>query len=158
MLEAWKHQCSGCNATREQPPSELFDVWGIDYMGPFPKSGDVEYVLVAVDYESKWVEALPCRNADSKHVKKMFHEVITHVLECLDWSLVMEGHISLTRLSISSWQDMESSTTLQLPTIPKQAIKLKHQIKKSRTFCKGPWMRWGRNGSTSFMMYCGHIE
>ena len=39
---------------------ELFDVWGIDYMGPFPKSRDAEYILVAVDYVSKWVEALPC--------------------------------------------------------------------------------------------------
>jgi hypothetical protein len=55
---------------------ELFDVWGINYMGPFPKSGDAEYILVAVDYMSKWVEALPCRAADSKHAKKMFHEVI----------------------------------------------------------------------------------
>ena len=55
---------------------ELFDVWGIDYMGPFPKSGDAKYILVAVDYVSKWVEALPCRATDSKHAKKMFHEVI----------------------------------------------------------------------------------
>jgi hypothetical protein len=55
---------------------ELFDVWGIDYMGPFPRSGDAEYILVAVDYVSKWVEALPCRANDSKHAKKMFHEVI----------------------------------------------------------------------------------
>jgi hypothetical protein len=39
---------------------ELFDVWRIDYMGPFPKSGDAEYILVVVDYVSKWVEALPC--------------------------------------------------------------------------------------------------
>jgi hypothetical protein len=55
---------------------ELFDVWRIDYMGPFQKSGDAEYILVVVVYVSKWVEALPCRAADSKHVKKMFHEVI----------------------------------------------------------------------------------
>ena len=55
---------------------ELFDVWGIDYMGPFPKSRDAEYILVAVDYVSKWVETLPCWTADSKHSKKMFHEVI----------------------------------------------------------------------------------
>jgi transposase InsO family protein len=40
------------------------------------KSGDAKYILVAVDYMSKWVEALPYRAADSKHVKKMFHEVI----------------------------------------------------------------------------------
>jgi hypothetical protein len=28
---------------------ELFDVWGIDYMGPFPKSEKFKYILVAVD-------------------------------------------------------------------------------------------------------------
>jgi hypothetical protein len=52
---------------------ELFDVWGIDYMGPFTKSRDTEYILVVVDYVSKWVEALTYRNTDSKHTKKMFH-------------------------------------------------------------------------------------
>ena len=55
---------------------EIFDVWGIDYMGPFQKSCDCEYILVAVDYVSKWVEAMPCRAADAKHARKMFHEVI----------------------------------------------------------------------------------
>ena len=55
---------------------ELFDVWGIDFMGPFPKSKDCEYILVIVDYVSKWVEALPCRAADDKHARKMFHEII----------------------------------------------------------------------------------
>jgi len=45
-------------------------------MGPFPKSYDSEYILVAVDYVSKWVEAMPCRAADAKHARKMFHEVI----------------------------------------------------------------------------------
>ena len=54
---------------------ELFDVWGIDFMGPFPKSYDSEYILVAVDYVSKWVEAIPCRAADAKH-DKMFQETI----------------------------------------------------------------------------------
>jgi hypothetical protein len=39
---------------------ELFDVWGIDYMGPFLKSRKFEYILVVVDYVFKWVEALPC--------------------------------------------------------------------------------------------------
>ena len=55
---------------------ELFDVWGIDFMGSFPKSKDCEYILVAVDYVSKWVEALPCRSANAKHARKMFHEII----------------------------------------------------------------------------------
>jgi len=51
---------------------KLFDVWGIDFMGPFPKSQDCEHILVAVEYVSKWVEALPCRAADAKHARKMF--------------------------------------------------------------------------------------
>ena len=53
---------------------ELFDVWGIDFMGPFPKSYDSKYILVAIDYVSKWVEAIPCWAADAKHAKKMFQE------------------------------------------------------------------------------------
>jgi hypothetical protein len=55
---------------------ELFDVWGIDYMGPFPKSKNYEYILVAVDYVSKWVEAMPCRAADAKNSMKIFEEII----------------------------------------------------------------------------------
>jgi transposase InsO family protein len=45
-------------------------------MGPFSNSEGCEYILVSVDYLSKWVEALPCRAADAMHLKKMFHEVI----------------------------------------------------------------------------------
>ena len=36
---------------------ELFDVWGMDFMGPFPSSCGNTYILVAVDYVSKWIEA-----------------------------------------------------------------------------------------------------
>ena len=32
---------------------ELFDVWGIEFMEPFPKSKDCEYILVVIDYVSK---------------------------------------------------------------------------------------------------------
>ena len=55
---------------------ELFDVYGIDYIGPFPPSKKCEFILVAVDYVSKWVEALPCKHADNISSKRMFEEVI----------------------------------------------------------------------------------
>jgi hypothetical protein len=45
-------------------------------MGPFPKSKKIEYILIAVDYVSKWVEALPCRSADHKSSIRMFKETI----------------------------------------------------------------------------------
>ena len=45
---------------------ELFDVWGIDFQGPFPSSFGNNYILLAVDYVSKWVEAItsPTNNAN----------------------------------------------------------------------------------------------
>nr|GFA56147.1 reverse transcriptase domain-containing protein [Tanacetum cinerariifolium] len=55
---------------------EIFDVWGIDFMGSFPSSKGNKYILVAVDYLSKWVEAkaLPTNNARVvvKFLKSLF--------------------------------------------------------------------------------------
>ncbi|CAN6557373.1 unnamed protein product [Malus baccata var. baccata] len=47
---------------------EIFYVWGIDFMGPFPSSFGFTYILLAVDYVSKWVEAKATRTNDSKVV------------------------------------------------------------------------------------------
>jgi hypothetical protein len=55
---------------------DIFDVWGIDFMGPFPNSEGYEYILVAIDYVSKWAKALPCRASNTMHSKRMFNEVI----------------------------------------------------------------------------------
>ena len=55
---------------------EIFDLWGIDFMGPFPPSGGKEYILVAVDYVSKWVETIPTRKNDHR-------EVLIFVTRCI---------------------------------------------------------------------------
>ena len=55
---------------------DLFDVWGIDFMGPFPSSLGYLYILVGFDYVSKWVEAVPCRAADHRVVLKFMKENI----------------------------------------------------------------------------------
>ena len=47
---------------------ELFDVCRIDFMGPFPPSYNNLYILVTVDYVSKWVEAIATPTNDSKVV------------------------------------------------------------------------------------------
>ncbi|GJZ27639.1 reverse transcriptase domain-containing protein [Tanacetum coccineum] len=49
---------------------EIFDVWGIDFMGPFPSSRGNKYILVAVDYLSKWVEAKALPTNDARVVVK----------------------------------------------------------------------------------------
>nr|CAN81251.1 hypothetical protein VITISV_031915 [Vitis vinifera] len=55
---------------------DVFDVWGIDFMGPCPMSFGHSYILVGVDYVSKWVEAIPCRSNDHKVVLKFLKENI----------------------------------------------------------------------------------
>ncbi|XP_052623361.1 uncharacterized protein LOC128128452 [Lactuca sativa] len=55
---------------------EVFDLWGIDFMGPFPMSRGNKYILVAVDYVSKWAEAQTLPTNDGRVVvrflKKLF--------------------------------------------------------------------------------------
>ena len=49
---------------------EIFDLWGIDFMGPFPSSDGKEYILVAVDYVSKWVTVIPTRTNTHREILK----------------------------------------------------------------------------------------
>nr|GEV23339.1 reverse transcriptase domain-containing protein [Tanacetum cinerariifolium] len=49
---------------------EIFDVWGINFLGPFPSSRGNKYILVAVEYLSKWVEAKALPTNDARVVKK----------------------------------------------------------------------------------------
>ncbi|GKA41351.1 reverse transcriptase domain-containing protein [Tanacetum coccineum] len=76
--------CKACQKTgniskRDEIPltniqvCEIFDIWGIDFMGPFPRSHKFEYILVAVDYVYKWAEAqsLPTNDARVKDVLEL---------------------------------------------------------------------------------------
>nr|GFA42133.1 reverse transcriptase domain-containing protein [Tanacetum cinerariifolium] len=49
---------------------KIFDVWGIDFMGPFPSLRGNKYILVAVNYLSKWVEAKALPTNDARVVCK----------------------------------------------------------------------------------------
>ncbi|GKE53264.1 reverse transcriptase domain-containing protein [Tanacetum coccineum] len=69
-------QRQGKTSQRDEMPQnsiqvcEIFDVWGIDFMGPFPSSKGNKYILVAVDYLSKWVEAKALPTNDARVVCK----------------------------------------------------------------------------------------
>ncbi|GJT71468.1 reverse transcriptase domain-containing protein [Tanacetum coccineum] len=49
---------------------EIFYVWGIDFMGPFLSSRGNKYILVAVNYFSKWFEVKALPTNDSRVVVK----------------------------------------------------------------------------------------
>jgi hypothetical protein len=54
----------------------LFDVSGIDFMGPFKKSHGYEHILFMVDYVSKWVEAMPFGKASTEESIAMIKSII----------------------------------------------------------------------------------
>ncbi|GJW77121.1 reverse transcriptase domain-containing protein [Tanacetum coccineum] len=69
--------CDACQrakniSSRDEAPQnyiqvcKIFDVWGIDFMGPFPSSNGNKYILVAIDYVSKWVEAQAFPTSDAR--------------------------------------------------------------------------------------------
>ena len=55
---------------------EIFDVWGMDFMGPLPHSFSNLYILLVVDYVSKWVEVIAMQKNDAKIVVKFIHKNI----------------------------------------------------------------------------------
>ena len=75
----WVKHCDACQRMgnlirRNEMPLQgilvvqMFDVWGIDFMGPFPSSFGNMYILLAMDYVSKWVEATACPRNDATTV------------------------------------------------------------------------------------------
>lgn len=55
---------------------EIFDIWGMDFMGPLPPSFKSQYILVAMEYVSRWVEAIALPTNDSKVVSKFLKKHI----------------------------------------------------------------------------------
>nr|GFA03061.1 reverse transcriptase domain-containing protein [Tanacetum cinerariifolium] len=78
-----KFLTQGKNSQKDEMPQnfiqiyEIFDVWGIDFMGPFPSSKGNKYILVAVDYLSKWVEAKALPKNDARVVVKFLKSLFS---------------------------------------------------------------------------------
>ena len=47
---------------------QIFYVWGIDFMRPFLPSIGNQYILLVVDYVSKWVEVITCPRNDANTI------------------------------------------------------------------------------------------
>ena len=58
---------------------QIFDVWGIDFMRPFPSAFGNMYILLAVGYVSKWVEATTCPINDANIVVEFIQRNIMSI-------------------------------------------------------------------------------
>ncbi|RDX90042.1 putative mitochondrial protein, partial [Mucuna pruriens] len=163
---------------------EVFDVWGIDFMGPFPVSNGYSYILLAVDYVSRWVEAIATKTNDAKVVvdflksnifcwfgvsKALISDQGSHfcnramssllhkygVVDKLVFSRLNAHQITIANYSIVN---PRSNFLKDIYTTPRQTAKLKYSTRKSRKHCK----RWPiparRIGVDSLRMLYGHIE
>nr|GFB66953.1 reverse transcriptase domain-containing protein [Tanacetum cinerariifolium] len=87
-------QRQGIISQRDEMPQnaiqvcEIFYVWGIDFMGAFPNSKGNKYILVAVDYLSKWVEAKALPTNDARVVVKFLKSLFSR--RAVRWRLPTE--------------------------------------------------------------------
>jgi hypothetical protein len=74
-----RDKCQKFANDQKSPPEELtpitspwpFSMWGVDIVGPLsPKKGGVKFVVVAVDYFTKWVEAEALVHITSQNITK----------------------------------------------------------------------------------------
>jgi hypothetical protein len=77
--------CQKCARDQKQPsslaqliqPTWPLQRWGLDLLGPLPPAqGNLKYVVVAVEYFSKWIEAKPLATITSVTVQKFFWQNI----------------------------------------------------------------------------------
>ncbi|GKD14643.1 reverse transcriptase domain-containing protein [Tanacetum coccineum] len=120
---------------------EIFDIWGIDFMGPFPSSKGNKYILVAVDYLSKWVEAKALPTNDARvvvKILKLFLPDLEHpywALKHVNFDLKTAGdHRKLQLNELNELRDQAYENSL----IYKEKTKKLHDSKiKNRIFNVG---------------------
>nr|GEU99623.1 reverse transcriptase domain-containing protein [Tanacetum cinerariifolium] len=136
-LVTWCDACQrqGKISQRDEMPQnairvcDIFDIWGIDFMGPFPSSRGNKYILVAVDYFSKWVEAKALPTNDARVVVKFLKSFFAD-LELLVLLLVIAvSNHGLKRIlertvgeNHASWSDMSDDALWAFRTAFKTPI------------------------------------
>ncbi|XP_074351462.1 uncharacterized protein LOC141690574 [Apium graveolens] len=84
--KAYVKKCDRCQRHAlivPQPPQRLasintpilFAMWGMDILGPFPMaSGQRKFIVVAIDYFTKWIEAKALAKITTKQITQLFWE------------------------------------------------------------------------------------
>nr|GEU67360.1 reverse transcriptase domain-containing protein [Tanacetum cinerariifolium] len=95
---------------------KIFDVWGIDFMGPFPSSRGNKYILVVVDYLSKWVEAKALPTNDARVVCKFLKNLFARFGTAEPLSVTEEHTSAMT--SLQSHAEVRCHSPFGYPVSP----------------------------------------
>lgn len=116
----------------------IFDVWVIDFIGPFLLSFGNICILVAVDYVSKWVEVIASPTNYDKVVLKMFKSIIFPKVGVPRFVINDGGSHFINKVFQNLLKNIELSIRLQPHTIIKQVDKWKYLIERLKEF----WRKW----------------
>ena len=115
---------------------QLFDVWRIDFMGPFPSSFGNLYILLAVDYVSKWVEATVCPKNDANTIVGFLQRNILSIFGAPKTIISDGGSHFANKVFEKLMNRYGIKHIMSRLIILKQMDKLKFPIGRSRKFLK----------------------
>ena len=96
-----------------------FAQWGLDILGPFPRAtGNRRFVLVAVDYFTKWAEAEALANIRDVDVKKFIWKSIITRFGVLN-SLILDNGLQFdSRAFLEFCSNLGIKNRYSSPTYP----------------------------------------
>ncbi|GJV81494.1 reverse transcriptase domain-containing protein [Tanacetum coccineum] len=127
---------------------EIFDVWGIDFMGPFPSSYGNKYILVAVDYLSKWVEAKALPTNDARVVVKFLKSLFARFgtpRACAD----VVDHIAKV---------LELLNLIKIPSVDSHRLRMKVFPLSLADDARQWWINEGEGKITTWPRYVGPFK
>ena len=125
---------------------DAFDVWEVSLMGPLQFFDEKEFILIAVDYASQWVEVTALSNRDFDRIERF---LIKHVLHRFGtpMMLISDGSMefcsdeldALLERHGSQHQRYESEYTLNNGEKKEVSWELKKLFEKTVETTRGSW-------------------
>ena len=137
---------------------EPFDVWGFDYMGPFPASNGYTHILVAIDYVTKWVEAIPTSSADHNTSIKMLKEVIFPRFGVPRYLMTDGGSHFIHGAFRKMLAKYDVNHRIASPYHPQSSGQVELSNRELKLICKRLSIDLERIGPRNLMMHNGPIE
>ncbi|XP_074346871.1 uncharacterized protein LOC141685681 [Apium graveolens] len=136
-----------------------FAMWGIDLIGELPKAkGDVKYAMVAVDYFTKWAEAMPLATITAKKIRGfVFNSIVCRF--GIPYKLVSDNGKQFDTV----YHPQRNGQTKAVNKIIKHTLKNKLEERKGNWLEELPKVMWSYNttprsttGETPFMLTYGY--
>ncbi|MCO5600642.1 hypothetical protein L7F22_054757 [Adiantum nelumboides] len=155
--QEWVKECDACQQTGRplakdmgplQPiqPLAPFMKRGIDFMGPFKNMGKYKYIVAAIDYVTKWVEAKALPDNTAKKIANFLFEYIISRFGCPLELVSDQGTHFLNEIVealTEVFRTKHRKSTTYYPRCNGQAESTKKVLKKILTKMaqthKGPW-------------------